>query len=407
MRLVIDDREYDDQVIRIPDGLSSENISELDFNVFYDKNKEKSTSFINQHESLLNIRSLSIARITQDVNLNRFNQLRELSVCSDYFNQSEFPRIDQLVHLERLDIHYMPPHGLDLLFKDISELPMLKEVRWSNFDAKEIKLFCGLKNISTLDINLAVDEFGESLEVKIPDLPAMMSNLKVLKIDVDDSINISLPDDLSGFCNLDMFHINYSISLDLFLSIKRNFPAIKIKTNGGFDEFERLLKNDRSDPVTVELHSLKLKEIPLPVFEFDFIKSLSILNQTELDLSGLNHLKTDEIEVLNLDCHLRELPAAIAKMKNLRVLSISGFMGTTNRVEEIPDWIGELSKLEELHLAGNLIKSIPDSIARCTELKTIFLSHDDGDRVHSNPICHDEIELRKAMQMLPLVGFDL
>jgi len=57
-------------------------------------------------------------------------------------------------------------------------------------------------------------------------------------------------------------------------------------------------------------------------------------------------------------------------LTNLRVLNLTG-----NKFETIPDFVGNLKKLEELNLSGNhLLKELPDSIGNLTNLRILNIS---------------------------------
>jgi len=98
---------------------------------------------------------------------------------------------------------------------------------------------------------------------------------------------------------------------------------------------------------------------------------LTLLGLKELDLSWHN---------------LSELPEQLQYLKQLKCLRVQKCRDGLqppfyqnadgpNALEEIPDWIGEFSKLEELDLENNKITEVPSSVARLTSLRRLNLAH--------------------------------
>lgn len=74
---------------------------------------------------------------------------------------------------------------------------------------------------------------------------------------------------------------------------------------------------------------------------------------------------------------------------SLNVLSLGG-----NRINEVPDTVGNLHQLQALSLSDNLIEVLPSSIARLSNLKTLSL--------HKNRIRHlprDIITLKNLVEV--------
>ncbi|KAK9830263.1 hypothetical protein WJX72_010668 [[Myrmecia] bisecta] len=103
---------------------------------------------------------------------------------------------------------------------------------------------------------------------------------------------------------------------------------------------------------------------------------LSLAKSTgKLDLSDC---QLDDVpkEVFELDLeeltlagnNIKKLPDAISRLKNLRLLQVAG-----NKLTELPDGLCKLTKLEGLWLHGNLIKKLPRSFGALKELSVIAL----------------------------------
>lgn len=95
----------------------------------------------------------------------------------------------------------------------------------------------------------------------------------------------------------------------------------------------------------LSLAKMKLKEVPMEVFELE--------NLEELDLSRN---------------HLRDIPPQIRNLKKLRVLDIS-----RNKIETLPSEIGYLKNLERLEAGRNELFSIPETVGNCESLEILSL----------------------------------
>lgn len=79
----------------------------------------------------------------------------------------------------------------------------------------------------------------------------------------------------------------------------------------------------------------------------------------------------EEVEILDLSKqHLKEVPAEIFKMTNLRELYLS-----KNRLEKIPAEIGNLTKLEVVDFSRNKLEGLPDEITRCVKMKKLIANN--------------------------------
>lgn len=78
----------------------------------------------------------------------------------------------------------------------------------------------------------------------------------------------------------------------------------------------------------------------------------------------------DSVYVLQLHFkRLREIPAKIFEMRNLRRLDLG-----RNFIDSIPPQIGQLTNLQELDLRRNRIRTVPPELGRLTELRVLNLS---------------------------------
>lgn len=128
-----------------------------------------------------------------------------------------------------------------------------------------------------------------------------------------------------------------------------------------------------------------MKKIALLFFLLFSVASLKAQEYTSLE----DALKEPE-KVKNLAINtwvskkpkLDSIPAAIGKLKNLRVLFL-----TDQNLSTLPKEVAQLTQLEELSLAGNQFKTLPDCVyelAKLKKLKELIL--------FDNPLTKEEIK---------------
>ncbi len=127
---------------------------------------------------------------------------------------------------------------------------------------------------------------------------------------------------------------------------------------------------------------------------FDLADSLEILDLSNNRLSrlpdDLGRLK--KLRILFLSQNLfKEVPQVLAHCTELTMIGFKSnqiihfdekslppkvrwLILTDNKIEKLPDSIGELKRLQKLMLAGNRLTSLPDSMSACIELELIRLS---------------------------------
>jgi hypothetical protein len=135
-----------------------------------------------------------------------------------------------------------------------------------------------------------------------------------------------------------------------------------------------------------------LMKFPIEIFEL--ADSLEILNLSDnnlrslpADLGRLHQLKI--IFLSNND--FEEVPAVLADCPNLSMvgfksnkirvvdenilpLGVRWLILTDNKLERLPNSIGQLQSLQKLMLAGNQLRSLPDEMAACQNLELIRLA---------------------------------
>lgn len=402
--ITIDDRDFENEIIEIPSVfLDQDKINELVLRCSYDKNKNTVVDFINNHELIKQIETAEI-RYFDSMDLSRFENIRNLSLNTDTFNPSNFPKIDQLKNLEYLTLWYTPigdEKAIVSFIEGLDKLPALKIFKWVNCSINYIDCLATLSNISDLTIFLT----GNKRQVAIEKIS---NNLRSLKVSATDDVTITLAKDLSLYSNL--LKIDFSQSnlatIENFLYLKEYLKHVQINFGNSFENLEKQMNSPNDKPVEFDLTGLNLTEVPNFISNYNYINSFKINSLKKnyraiFNVDTFNRIKSKSIEIFEVDCGLKTFPEIIKNMSNLRELSLGEFFGGTNKISIIPDWIGELTKLEKLVLVGNNIQSFPLSIVHCKNLKQIYLHYDDGDYVHSNPICKNAPEIEKLKQLLP------
>jgi Leucine-rich repeat (LRR) protein len=103
------------------------------------------------------------------------------------------------------------------------------------------------------------------------------------------------------------------------------------------------------------------------------------------------------VETLSLiNQSVKEWPIGLRQLKNLNSLDL-----TFNKLEAIPDEIGDLPQLEMLYIANNFISTISEQLAKLTKLKDLNLNHN---ALKVWPDCFSELA---ALKELKLVGNQL
>lgn len=83
----------------------------------------------------------------------------------------------------------------------------------------------------------------------------------------------------------------------------------------------------------------------------------------DVDWTNNKYLKVVRIKYNKL----KEIPLCLTKLASLTVLELCG-----NQIEKFDTEIKDFSKLQELDLSGNLIKTLPDDIYHLKHLKVIY-----------------------------------
>jgi len=92
----------------------------------------------------------------------------------------------------------------------------------------------------------------------------------------------------------------------------------------------------------------------------------------DLKLQEVPPLPSDfPLRTLNLSNNrLTALPPSITAITSIKILEVKN-----NKLQSLPEPMGELKSLQSLHLDSNLLSALPPSIQLCASLKQVSLSH--------------------------------
>ena len=129
-----------------------------------------------------------------------------------------------------------------------------------------------------------------------------------------------------------------------------------------------VVRSQNMDGSTVNLSRQGLTDIPEEVFYNENIKVLKLYgNKIEELPERIGELTSLEKLYLGKN-NLKSLPESIGKLKNLKLLSVQ-----YNDLEKLPESIGELTNLEQLILNQNNIEYLPESITQLKKLSMLQL----------------------------------
>lgn len=164
-----------------------------------------------------------------------------------------------------------------------------------------------------------------------------------------------------------------------------NSPCERFPKAYVFDSFEKAFRSPekvRCLNPTFEGDDLNMKHLPsrlgtlvnLEVLSFGCLEQLEDLPEEIGNLSKLEELIIDNGNGCSMSV---SLPGSIGKLERLRVLRLYGAIepGEQRKIKSLPDSIAKLRRLEVLDLGRNGLAAVPPQIAALSNLKTLRLEY--------------------------------
>ncbi|WMV55683.1 hypothetical protein MTR67_049068 [Solanum verrucosum] len=196
------------------------------------------------------------------------------------------------------------------------------------------------------------------------------------------SKNLKRTPDFEGMPNLEYLNLGQCTSLEeVHHSLRYSRKLIELKLYG----CESLVRFPYVNVESLEslelLHCSSLEKFPeiLGIMKPELKIWMSCSGIRELPLS-IFHLRANLTELeFHFMNNLVSLPSSICKLKGLVKLIVPN----CSKLESLPEEIGDLEKLEELHSSYTLISRPPSSIIRLNKLKLLtFAKEESEDRVY-------------------------
>ena len=400
------DSRGDTQDIFLPNKLENiVSLRSLNISNYYEKNKEKSIDFINNNKLNKQLEELDIAEIYNEMNFGRWSKIKKLNLGN---NMSFFPSLKGMESLEELSINSTPKDYLDTseeFIKSLAELPNLKSLEWWNCHVPDLTCLSLIESIECLTISMGGLSFSEKMDIQLPLSFSDMRHLRKLTISTFDSFTLIFPKDIAELSHLEEIDLSGTqiiTNTDFRMNLRNNLSNTNLIFGGNFDKLDGLLSGDPSELTELDLSNMDLENLPDFMSNLKKLKKLDLSANKKLTYKEYNKIYPHKIEELILcSNNLTSFPEIIRKMRKLKHVEFGMQMGGGNDINIVPEWIGEMTELEVIYLLGNKVKSIPDSIAGCKNLKTLLLYYDDGDYIHSNPICQNADAISRLKQLLP------
>lgn len=355
---------------------------------------------IDQNTLEVDLSDQDISMLSGEFFKNAHN-LRKLNLSENRL-QALSEKIDNLTSLETLDLSENMLRGLPESFGNLSKLKVLNLNENSLESLPES--FGNLPNLDTL----IIAEDGEEMPRLLPESFAYLPNLRVLKA-AGDGLE-RLPKEIRQLPKLEEIDIRVEDEQGVAAFYELcHIPTLKVLKISRVNTVPREIGNlknlkelhlSSSDIYRLPQEISKLQHLEKLVLEnadFDVfpeairllgkqLKFLSIKeNEQYLTLpEWLGELTALEELCLQYNREGVALPASLSKLKNLKKLDLSW-----NNLLELPEVVTELSNLEELDLGGNELGSLPQSFEKLQQLKKLDIG--------GNPVEAQEADWRKKL----------
>lgn len=268
---------------------------------------------------------------------------------------------NELVTLPRSMANLTKLTNLDLRRNHFGKLPevltklSLRSLNLSGNMLDDVSILKGCKELRVLDLSVnAITTMGDALSAE--------NELRTLNLSHNYIKNVTKL--LTTLPNTERLDLSGNLINQIPESIGKMESLVELKLEDNVIEFldDKLFGLGLE---TLDLSSNKLYWIRL--------EGLKELESIVLDFNPIKHIEVSEefapyLEEFSCDgCGLKAfVPLASTE---LRVLCYSD-----NAIKEVPEYIGQYTKLEELDLDSNEIIDLPDSMANLTALDTLYIN---------------------------------
>jgi len=144
--------------------------------------------------------------------------------------------------------------------------------------------------------------------------------------------------------------------------------ATRVKLSEGLTEFPNELFDLAATLEYLDLSGNQLSSLPA---NFDCFQQLRILFCSENQFTTLPDVlgKLPLLDIVGFKANKIQTVPATALNPNIRWLIL-----TDNEIENIPNEIGQLSRLQKLMLAGNKLTELPESLSNCKQLSLLRIA---------------------------------
>ncbi len=260
---------------------------------------------------------------------------------------------------------------------------------WNNWDndTNSLSNVGAWQGVTTDTINGQKHVIGLELNNLVDTIPTSIQNLTQLKTCIfNDATNHPFNSLGLGFGNLNQLE---------FFQLK-GFNGDSLPTN--FGNLSNLKTLNLGHRYSSNYYQVDLTTLPQSIGNLQNLETFNIYRSeiTALpnsigNLNNLEHLnvtysklttlpesigRLDSLTELNLSNNLLTiLPDSIGYMNSLEILNLNGYYNNSNIITNLPSSIGNLSNLKELYLQHNQIDSIPDELNNLSLLEKLDISY--------------------------------